>query len=74
MSKTKSIQEIIKQKSIYCPDCGRKVMTHDGKGTIPISNLCEKCGKIVTYFPETNETTIKKKIVLRVRVENEFID
>lgn len=47
-------------RNIYCPQCGRKVMKHDNWGTIPISTKCNKCNKVVTYYPETKETTIKK--------------
>lgn len=57
MSKT-----TIKQITIYCPDCGRKIMTHDGKGTIPISNYCKKCKKIITYFPESGKVKSQKKL------------
>ena len=48
-------------KNIYCPECGRKVMTHDQKGTIPISNLCKKCKKIITYIPEEQKVIVKNK-------------
>lgn len=52
----------IKPITIYCPDCGRKVMTHDGKGTIPITHTCKNCKKVVTYFPESNKVKSQKKL------------
>lgn len=34
-----------KPKTIYCPLCGRKVATHDGRSTMNISVECRKCHK-----------------------------
>ena len=47
--------------TIYCITCGRKVGTHDGRGTITVSYKCKKCNKIIQYNPLTNES-IKKNI------------
>lgn len=47
-------------KNIYCPICGRKVMKHDGWGTIPIYAKCNECYKVVCYEPNTNQVTVKK--------------
>lgn len=43
-----------KQKTIYCPGCGRKVFVYDGRGALSLSRKCSKCGKIVNYNPETD--------------------
>lgn len=45
-------------KAIYCPKCGRKVMTYDGRGSIPIDAGCKNCKKRVVYIPASNETKI----------------
>ena len=41
--------------NVLCPGCGRKVMKHDGKGTIEIAARCSKCKKIVQYCPKTHK-------------------
>lgn len=43
-----------KSKTIYCPECGRKIFVYDGRGTMSLSRKCEKCNKIVNYDPETD--------------------
>lgn len=48
-----------KQKIIYCPQCGRKVATYDGRSTINIVANCRKCKKRVVYHVYSGETTIK---------------
>ena len=48
------------EKIIYCPQCGRRVMKYDGKGTIPLDAGCKKCRKRVVYFPETDEVKVTK--------------
>lgn len=50
--------------TIYCITCGRKVGTHDGRGTITVSYKCKKCNKIIQYNPLTNESS-KKNIPQR---------
>lgn len=37
-------------KTIYCPRCGRKVATHDGRSTMNISVECRKCHKKVVFL------------------------
>ena len=46
-------------KTIYCPKCGRKVATWDGRSTINISAKCKKCNKLVVYNVENEKTEIK---------------
>lgn len=47
-------------KTIYCPKCGRKVATLDGRSTINISVRCKKCDKLVVYDVENEKTIIKE--------------
>ena len=47
-------------KTIYCPKCGRKVATWDGRSTINISVRCKKCDKLVVYDVENEKTIIKE--------------
>ena len=49
-----------KQKTIYCPKCGRRVATWDGRSTINISVRCKKCDKLVVYDVENEKTIIKE--------------
>ena len=44
---------------VYCPKCGRKVHTHDGRGTLYIHVKCKKCNKLVVYKPEEKETLLR---------------
>ena len=46
-------------KTIYCPQCGRRVATWDGKSTIPVIVNCSHCKKRVVYNMDTDETLIK---------------
>ena len=46
-------------KTIYCPRCGRKVTTWDGRSTMNISAKCKKCNKLVVYDVENEKTEIK---------------
>ena len=46
-------------KTIYCPKCGRKVATWDGRSTINILVKCKKCNKLVVYDVESEEVKIK---------------
>ena len=48
------------QKTIYCPKCGRKVATWDGRSTINVLAKCKKCKKLVVYNIENEETKIKE--------------
>ena len=46
-------------KTIYCPKCGRKVATWDGRSKNNISVKCNKCNKLVVYDVESKEVKIK---------------
>ena len=46
-------------KTIICPQCSRKVGRYDGRSKMEYSTKCNKCGKLVTYNPETNEVELK---------------
>lgn len=48
-----------KQKTIYCPRCGRKVATWDGRSSMPVIGRCKKCNKRVVYYVDNDETEIK---------------
>lgn len=50
---------IMAEKTIYCPKCGRKVATYDGKSTIDKIADCKKCHKRVIYRVTTGETELK---------------
>lgn len=47
------------EKIIYCPRCGRKVATWDGRTSINLIVNCKKCKKRVVYHVSTGETEIK---------------
>lgn len=47
------------EKTIYCPRCGRKVATYDGKSTIDKIADCKKCHKRVIYRVATDKTELK---------------
>ena len=47
-------------KTIYCPKCGRKVATWDGRSTINHSCSCKNCNKLVVYCVETGEAKLKE--------------
>ena len=49
-----------KQKTIYCPKCGRKVGIWDGKSTMDIYFRCKKCKKQVIYHSCNGVLEIKK--------------
>lgn len=49
-----------KQKTIYCPKCGRKVGTYDGRSTINKVCRCRKCDKRIVYHADTGETERKE--------------
>ena len=46
-------------KTIYCPKCGIKVATWDGRSKNNISVKCKKCNKLVVYDVESEEVKIK---------------
>ena len=47
-------------KTIYCPKCGRKVATWDGRSKNNVSAKCSKCRKLVVYDVENEKTIIKE--------------
>ena len=49
-----------KPKTIYCPECNRKVGTWDGRTKTPQIRRCKKCNKRIVYHPDGKETEIKK--------------
>lgn len=53
------IMKKYKEKTIYCPKCGRKVGTYDGRSTIDKICRCKKCNKRIVYHVDTGETEIK---------------
>lgn len=46
-------------KTIYCPSCGRKSGTYDGKSTIDKIMDCKKCHKRIIYRVATGKIEIK---------------
>ena len=46
-------------KTIYCPNCGRKVATWDGRSTINVIANCVNCVRRVVYHVDTGTTEIK---------------
>ena len=48
------------EKKIYCPICGRKVGTYDGKSTINKVMDCRKYNKRIVYHVKTDEVEVKK--------------
>ena len=47
-------------KNIYCPKCGRKSGTWDGKSTINVICKCKKCNKRIVYHVVNGVTEIKE--------------
>ena len=45
-------------KTIYCPKCGRKVATWDGRSKNNVSAKCSKCRKLVVYDTEIKEVKL----------------
>ena len=48
-----------KPKTIYCPRCGRKVATWDGRSSMPVIGRGKKGNKRVVYYVDNGETEIK---------------
>ena len=46
-------------KTIYCPKCGRKVATWDGRSTINVIAHCVNCVRRVVYHVDNGTTEIK---------------
>lgn len=47
-------------KTIYCPRCGRKVATYDGRSKINPTAKCGKCKKLVVYNIEKDKAVLKE--------------
>ena len=47
-------------KTIYCPRCGRKVTTLNGRSANNISVKCKKCNKLVVYDVKNEKSEIKE--------------
>ena len=45
--------------TIYCPKCGRKVGTYDGKSKINKSIMCKNCTLLVVYDVTAGQATTK---------------
>lgn len=50
----------MREKKIYCPKCGRKVGTYDGKSTINKIMDCRNCQKRIIYYVDTDEVEVKQ--------------
>lgn len=48
-----------KPRTILCPQCFRKVGTHDGRSTINPIVKCKNCNKLVVYDIETGKREVK---------------
>ena len=48
----------MKEITVYCPICKRKVGSHNEKSQINLIVKCKKCGKTVLYNVETKKTEI----------------
>lgn len=48
----------MKEKKIYCPKCGRKVATYDGRSQIDIVVKCRKCNKKIVYRVATGDIEV----------------
>lgn len=51
--------DMAEPKTIYCPSCGRKVSTWDGRSSINVISNCKKCRKRVVFHIDTGKTEIK---------------
>lgn len=47
------------ETTIYCPRCGRKLGTYDGKATTDKIIDCKKCRKRIVYRVATGERELK---------------
>lgn len=39
------------KQTITCTLCGRKVGTHDGRGTMILQYRCKNCNRLIVYNP-----------------------
>nr|DAI34327.1 MAG TPA: DNA-directed RNA polymerase [Caudoviricetes sp.] len=49
------------KKTIYCPDCGRKVAEYDGITKSNVYSVCRKCKRQIVYLTDTGETVSKRR-------------
>lgn len=47
-------------KTIYCPQCYRKVTEYDGKSSIKPQVRCRKCNKLIVYDIKSDTVSVKK--------------
>lgn len=47
-------------KTIYCPECCRKVFQYDGKSKINPQGKCRKCNRLIVYDIATDTVSVKK--------------
>ena len=45
--------------TVYCPKCGRKVGTYDGKSSSNLITRCKNCRKQIVYYIKTGEIKMK---------------
>lgn len=46
-------------KTVYCPQCGRRVGQWDGRSTINVVTHCRNCKKRVIYHIDKDVTEVK---------------
>lgn len=46
-------------KTIYCPQCHRKVDVYDGKSQINKEMRCRKCNKLIVYDIKSDTVIVK---------------
>lgn len=48
--------------TVYCPQCGRKVGSHNGITKMNLAFNCKKCKKRILYAPVTAKVTVTKML------------
>ena len=56
----KGITSMGEPVTVYCPSCKRKAGVYDGRSSINLFSVCNKCRKMVIYDIQTKETTIEE--------------
>lgn len=51
--------KIYKPKTIYCPQCNRKIGTYDGRSSINLIMHCKICQKRIVYYVNVDEVETK---------------
>ena len=59
-------------KKLYCPKCGRRVGTHDGRSTINFVVKCTRCKRLVIFNPNTGRIFNDKVPELRSSIGTRF--